>query len=1234
MNEQDRFELQRLRDRQARLEQELSLLSAELTRLERRLNAPAPNPPATAAPSPVPSSGPVETPALKVSPAASRPAPQTVPTPPPPIPPVIPKAPPAVQSLPHPPVAAKPAATRTRILADLGKVIRQAHCQSCGRPIEFPGNAAGNTILCPYCGQSTLLSTEPATSPVPPREQNLPPAPAPSAAPAAIPAAHRKPEKERSFEMRLGTVWLVRIGILLVLTGLVFFGNLAYHDYVSKLGPGGKVSLLYLASGVLVAAGAWWQRKAVKPALKNYGQVLFAGGLAAVYFTTYAAYHFEPLRVIQNPLADGLLLLFCAGFMVWNAEHRKSEVLALVALGLAYYTSIITRVGLFTLYSNLVLTAASVVFLVRNRWAALSFLSLAATYTAYSFWRFFNGSGWHWASPEEGLWTGASFLIGYWVIFTTAVFLSKDTKFAGQNRAAFLTANNAAFFTLFVLTMWQVQTGSFWEFALVFGAVLLALAESARRFLAAEPLAKNTYLTQGLLVVTAGVVFKFAGMDLALMLALESVTLLLLGQLRKSLVLQTGAYITAAMAVGWSMATMKPFDHRGLFLGAGLGALMLFNAFLAHRQAASSRSLLRAQPGYFTVLALAVWLVATLNNTSREQFPVVLAIEAIGIILSIYLLRVREISLPGLAYLAIAQLVWSAEAFTGPAPAPWWNPVLMILLALGLSFWWQRQRVLDLHSQTEFGGLVFGRLPVFGKNLALFAGMHVAVELAGGWDFEVVSRHPAGGLFVPIGLGALMVVDTLLAHRQTPPAGSLRLRPQPSYSTVLALIIWLAVTWHNTGRLDFPLVLAAEGLLLTFSIYLLRVPEIALFGQGYILLAQCAWLVNSIAAGQTPPWWNPLLLVAITVVLGHWWQTQAARIAQVVSGAPAKQAPVQSNAGQEQDVVAVGLFIQAVYALAVVAVLYCWLSPQVGPPAWLALTSLLAIGLTVYGVAARAWWLAAFGQIFVLISGAQFAWQLSEAKPNWLPALAPMAALSLLSAGTVLWFRRKPDASRSLSGPLLQTSLIYRWVALAMSIWWVCAYIPERERVWLLALLGLWFFLWAGWRRSREALLFSAAFTVAALMLFWLPLLESPQAYWPNLLVIFVLLAQRQLARRLPDRYPLEPAAHYTVIIIGGLSLWLFLSRWVLANEWNSYLTACWSGLALALFTAGILLRERMYRWMGLGILACALGRVVVYDIWKLSQVFRVLSLMALGIVLLVLGFIYSKYQDKIKEWL
>ena len=77
-----------------------------------------------------------------------------------------------------------------------------------------------------------------------------------------------------------------------------------------------------------------------------------------------------------------------------------------------------------------------------------------------------------------------------------------------------------------------------------------------------------------------------------------------------------------------------------------------------------------------------------------------------------------------------------------------------------------------------------------------------------------------------------------------------------------------------------------------------------------------------------------------------------------------------------------------------------------------------------------------------------------------------------------------------------------------------------------------------------------------------------------------------------------------------------------------------WAGLALIAFIAGMVLRERFQRWFGLGVLAAAVGRVVTVDVWKQETIYRVLTFMALGVALLVIGFIYNKYQEKIRQWL
>ena len=832
--------------------------------------------------------------------------------------------------------------------------------------------------------------------------------------------------EKASFEMRLGTFWLVRAGIVMLLTGLAFFANFAYHHIIGKIGPAGKITLLYLASGLLLGAGAWLQRRTAKESLKNYAQVLLAGGLAAVYFTTYAAHHIPPLCVIENAVVDGTLLLAWAGVILWIADRRQSEVMALFAVGLAFYSSVITRVGDFTLYSNLVLTIAAVVFLIRNRWAGLSFASLATSYAGYTFWRFLHDDGWRWAAPDENLWVGAGFLASYWLVFTAATFLSRSDKLSGQNRAAFLTLNNGAFFALFLLTMLQVHTGGFWKFSLGYGLALLALAGLAQKILPDEPLAKNAYLTQGLLLVTLGFITKFAGFQLALVLGVESVVLYLTGTQRQSVVLKFFAYAAALLATGWCLASLQPFAGSGLWTGAALGALMIFNAWRAHRDGAEN------------------------------------------------------------------------------------------------------------------------------------------VE---------------------------------------PP-----LRLEPSAFTLLAFASWLAATWFNTAEANLPLVLAAEAVALTFSIYLLRVREIALLGQFFLIFAQLAWLFHFMNC--TPPWWNPLAIIAVTVGLSHWWQHQ-------------KRLVISRN---------VFVCYSTLFALAAVAVVLVWLHPLVSPPAWLALTSLLAVAATIYGVATRAWPLAACGQVFLGISAWEFSRQVWAEKPEWFFPLAPVAVLGLLSLATVGWFARKPDSDEAVRRPLLQIALVYRWLALAMTLCWLWQYIPSRQHVGAFMAAAIGVFALAVWKRNREALIGAAVFAAASLLTLWATGDLKMDAYWMNVLSLLALLVMQQILRRLPEHFSLDEKVHGAIILVTGVSLWRFLSCWMTTS--GIFLTMSWAGFAGLVFTVGLVLRERCHRWLGLGVLAAAVGRVVLVDVWKQETIYRVVTFMALGVALLVIGFIYNKYQDTIRKWL
>ncbi len=95
--------------------------------------------------------------------------------------------------------------------------------------------------------------------------------------------------------------------------------------------------------------------------------------------------------------------------------------------------------------------------------------------------------------------------------------------------------------------------------------------------------------------------------------------------------------------------------------------------------------------------------------------------------------------------------------------------------------------------------------------------------------------------------------------------------------------------------------------------------------------------------------------------------------------------------------------------------------------------------------------------------------------------------------------------------------------------------------------------------------------------------------------------------------------------------------RWVSVQVWERggfYLAASWAVYAAVLLAIGLATRERVYRLAGFAILAATLIRVTIFDAWRLGVAYRMISFIVLGAVLMTVGFLYNRYQDKLKEWL
>jgi hypothetical protein len=764
---------------------------------------------------------------------------------------------------------------------------------------------------------STPEATIPTVAKTPPPP--LPPAPVPEAtAPiaaevAAQPApvleaiapmpvdAAPQPAPKPSWEFQLGTVWLVRVGIVILLTGVVFLGNYAYHHIVPHIGPGAKLALLYCFGGGLAWLGARFEKRS--ESLRNYGRVLLAGGAALVYYTTYGATFVDKLRVIESPLSGGVLLLGVGGLIVWLAEKRKQQSVALMAILLSYYTSAINPLGLFSLYSSLLLTLAAVYFVLRHRWTKIGFLSLVGTYGSYAYWRFYGGNQTlSFAEPVAGhVWQGIIFLSCYWILFTVAVFLSRSTSFSPEKRTPFLTFNNAAFFGL----VFQILHGNHphltGRFSLFFGSILLLLAWVAKRRQNEDLFLDGAYLVQGLAVLTFGILTELNGYQLTLALTFQGTAMLFWMNRRHGWIYEVGAGLVTFLAFCLSIANNE-WLTAGQSVGWSLTALLIGNAWLSRNFKKAERESILCLPAIFYCLLaigkIGLFLPVHFTTVSTELLAAVTLI-AFGMAV-----RLPELAITSQIFVLIAAVPY---IFGSDSHGDGWMTVFgIIFIPLLLIHWWQRQKEYDPHrlGQSVFSilflatatrwlfdyfpasevGVYLGALAVatlmYGVStrtqILAFLGQSLVFMAAGRFFMEAFFRNSSGSwpalhiLFVAIDIGLLHKLGGRFSDRIKIGFAALQI-------ILRAVLFAMLATW-GWQYVDAPLQMLYFVGIATVLFFLAvrseqKQPAVARPVLGYaaafaVLGTLIFW--NGLVQGQPASWWHvfSLLLLAIDERVG------------------------------------------------------------------------------------------------------------------------------------------------------------------------------------------------------------------------------------------------------------------------------------------------------------------------------------------------------------------------------
>ncbi len=980
------------------------------------------------------------------------------------------------------------------------------------------------------------------------------------------------------WEMKLGTVWLVRVGVLAFLVFLVLLGQHGYKQVDVNIRPYLNASMLYLASFVLMAVGLFLHRRFRK--LEDYSEVLTGGGMAAVYFSTFALYRVknkEILGLIDNPLLAGILLGAWAIFIIIFATRKRSEIMAMFALAGAYFASYMPLIYdssgdniWFTFASNIMLAVAATFFVIKNRWANLSFLALVSSYFGLGYWRFVHPAGIESSFEQDALFIGV-----YWIIFTTAGFLSRHEQIIPAKRATFINLNNGAFFALMTITLLMQASlrEQYWMLPMIFAPVLFGLFVLAKKTLPEEKLFAETLLVKASVVLTLSLMtLNPVEQHRALLLAAECITILYFGLRTGNRLLQYASATIALVGtafVGFAIVKTVGKLHGGFYpdtlvLGLFFGLLILAGGWVAKNWEGERKPTdsLRILPDYLAIIGLGAGLFTCFAVTAKDYTATTaFGLAAFGLLAlaSRPLMRVTAVTIFGEIYIFSGLILWLPLGFSqDPITIETWNPFVMLAIFALAQQWHQR------FASTE-------------EEPAPF-----------------ISTICQGACVIGLGLIATAWTLQLLTFETT-------------HMSVAAVILGLMFAAYSYG---------------------LRSDQIFTLGQFFLIGAPVLCVIQTIPNTPTITWqWSLLPLLA---ALGDGFVLERAK--ESLTGRlvmPVVSFGILGGAAQ-----VAGLMAGLMVTLEFVPLAYqLWVLPLIGIVlSTFCLGARLLPGLiSAQGFMLTAATLSLLSIIKISERGTVLFFTSSVPDANGLSTLLP--ALGLLGMSHFALHTRDliNETERALRQLTNGGTSLYFYLGWGLSMVWAFQFINGQFIFLIFNVIAILHAALYHRRERIERAITGGGFLLVGFISFWM----HAMMHWGDprpldIAPLALLLGAQWLTRKKIPEEKFFNSSHIAIIILMNLSLW----QWVIRMWPGDSSVISWGTLAFVLIGLGLWAKERTHRIFGLIVLLAAMANLTLLASRKLDGMAELLTYLGMSVILILLGLLYIKFQEKLKEYL
>jgi Predicted membrane protein (DUF2339) len=390
---------------------------------------------------------------------------------------------------------------------------------------------------------------------------------------ATAPAAPAPPRRS-SFDIEelLGTNWLPKMGIILVVLGMYGFLALVWGDLPAAV----KILIGYLSAGLLLGGGIGVEKS------KRYqilGQVGIGGGWAVAFGTTYFMHYSDTARLVQSETLGLILLLAVTVAMVAHTLKYKSQLITGLGFLLAFSTVTIGHTNtVYSLAASALLAAGLVVLVRKFQWFELEVFGILASYLNHFYWLYFvmgRAGGRHHAFPE--FWPSTLMLVFYWAVFRGSYILRTAPRPGQENISTLAALLNS--FGLLALLKYQSQhpEWAFWAL-LVIGGVELILAQLP--IVRQRRTAFVILSTIGATLVVAAFPFRYAEnpQRLSVLWLMAAEAFFLAGVFSREVLFRRFGLIvsvlTAAQALMTSSSRAEDYLHRGMIFA--LGAVLFY----------------------------------------------------------------------------------------------------------------------------------------------------------------------------------------------------------------------------------------------------------------------------------------------------------------------------------------------------------------------------------------------------------------------------------------------------------------------------------------------------------------------------------------------------------------------------------------------------------------------------------------------------------------------------------